>query len=146
MRKTIAATIGGEFESPVVGADISLKPIHASYFSFVNFSVLYLITAGKPVIFLGGSYSNLLAMNMARIKRFPESKNDGIYGLPKLVSFCSEQAHYSAQKNSALLGFGETNCRTVKCDERGKMIPAELEKKIQQAKDEVTFELASCLN
>ena len=79
----------------------------------------------------------MLAMNVARIKRFPESKNEGLYGLPRLISFCSEQAHYSAQKNSALLGFGEENCRPVKCDDRGKIIPEELEKNILKAKNEV---------
>ena len=76
-------------------------------------------------------------MNVARIKRFPASKEEGIVGLPKLASFCSEQAHYSAQKNSALLGYGAGNCHAIKCDSRGKMIPEELEKKIKEVEKEV---------
>nr|CAB3233955.1 cysteine sulfinic acid decarboxylase [Phallusia mammillata] len=83
----------------------------------------------------GGSYSNMLAMNVARIRNFPDSKVTGVSGLPLLVNFCSEQSHYSAQKNSALLGFGEANCKPVKCDERGKMIPEDLEKSILEAKE-----------
>ncbi len=39
----------------------------------------------------GGSISNLYALLLARFKQFPESRNAGSYGLPKMVLFCSEQ-------------------------------------------------------
>ena len=79
----------------------------------------------------------MLAMNLAKIKHFPDSNDEGITGLPKLVSFCSEQAHYSAIKNSALLGFGAKNVISVKCDDRGKMIPEELERHVKEVKEAV---------
>ncbi|CAK8678895.1 cysteine sulfinic acid decarboxylase-like isoform X3 [Clavelina lepadiformis] len=90
---------------------------------------------GEGVFCPGGTYSNMLAFNVARIKRFPESKAKGLYGLPKIVTFCSQQAHYSAQKNAALLGYGEDSCVAVKCDSHGKMIPEELERKIVETKN-----------
>nr|XP_009858609.1 cysteine sulfinic acid decarboxylase isoform X1 [Ciona intestinalis] len=93
-------------------------------------------TNGEGTFCPGGSYSNFLSMNMARLWKFPETKSTGIYGLPKLVSFCSEQAHYSAKKNSTFLGYGTDNCWVVKCDDRGKMIPEEFEKLVLKCKDE----------
>ena len=123
--------------------------------SFYAKSVRYnIFTNGAPYVLAltvgwraspGGTYSNMLAMNLARIKRFPESKTTGLSGLPKLVNFCSEQAHYSAKKNSMLLGFGEENSVAVKCDQRGKMIPEELEKCVLDAKSKVTCTCSSFL-
>lgn len=52
--------------------------------------------------------------------------------MPQFVVFASEEAHYSVQKMSALLGIGEANVIDVKTDEVGRMNPADLEEKINQ--------------
>ncbi len=43
------------------------------------------------------------------------------------------------KKGAHLLGIGVNNVWHVACDERGRMIPAELEKKILEAKEKVRF-------
>ncbi|XP_045383584.1 glutamate decarboxylase 1-like [Lemur catta] len=82
----------------------------------------------------GGSISNLYGILVARYKRYPELKTKGMAALPCIVLFVSEHGHYSVKKAAAILGIGIDNVIEVKCDERGKMIPAELEKNILQAK------------
>ncbi|XP_004448832.2 glutamate decarboxylase 1-like [Dasypus novemcinctus] len=82
----------------------------------------------------GGSISNLYGILVARYKQYPEIKTKGMTALPCIVLFVSEQGHYSVKKAAAILGIGTGNVIEVKCDERGKMIPAELEKNILQAK------------
>ncbi|XFG13636.1 hypothetical protein AB1E19_017260 [Capra hircus] len=81
----------------------------------------------------GGSISNLYGILVARYKQYPEIKARGMAVLPCIVLFVSEQGHYSIKKAAATLGIGTDNVIEVKCDERGKMIPAELEKNILQA-------------
>uniref|UniRef100_A0A4W3H553 Glutamate decarboxylase 1-like n=1 Tax=Callorhinchus milii TaxID=7868 RepID=A0A4W3H553_CALMI len=78
----------------------------------------------------GGTISNLYSQLVARYKRFPEVKTQGAANLPRLVLFTSELSHYSIKKAAAVLGIGTDNVILVKCDERGKLIPAELEAKI----------------
>uniref|UniRef100_F6U5G0 Glutamate decarboxylase 1 n=2 Tax=Monodelphis domestica TaxID=13616 RepID=F6U5G0_MONDO len=82
----------------------------------------------------GGSISNLYSILVARYKKFPEIKTKGMAVLPHIVLFVSEHSHYSIKKIAAVLGIGTDNVIEVKCDERGKMIPLELEKNILQAK------------
>uniref|UniRef100_A0A8C2PAX5 Glutamate decarboxylase 1 n=1 Tax=Capra hircus TaxID=9925 RepID=A0A8C2PAX5_CAPHI len=81
----------------------------------------------------GGSISNLYGILVARYKQYPEIKARGMAVLPCIVLFVSEQGHYSIKKAAAALGIGTDNVIEVRCDERGKMIPAELEKNILQA-------------
>eukprot|EP00071_Canis_lupus_P038276 XP_022271833.1 glutamate decarboxylase 1-like isoform X2 [Canis lupus familiaris] len=82
----------------------------------------------------GGSISNLYGILVARYKQYPEIKRQGMTALPCIVLFVSEQGHYSVKKAAAILGIGTDNVIEVKCDERGRMIPAELEKNILEAK------------
>ncbi|XP_075442012.1 glutamate decarboxylase 1-like isoform X2 [Ascaphus truei] len=65
----------------------------------------------------GGSISNLYSILVARYKYYPMS-------------------HYSLEKASAVLGIGTDNVIAIKCDERGKMIPSDLEAKILHVKRE----------
>ncbi|KAG8139223.1 hypothetical protein E2320_001993, partial [Naja naja] len=44
--------------------------------------------------------------------------------------------HYSVKKAASFLGIGTQNVYFVKSDDRGKMIPEELEKQVQQARSE----------
>ncbi|XP_068956865.1 glutamate decarboxylase 1-like [Petaurus breviceps papuanus] len=82
----------------------------------------------------GGSISNLYGILVARYKKFPEIKTKGMTVLPQIVLFVSEHSHYSIKKIAAVLGIGTDNVIEVKCDERGKMIPLELEENILRAK------------
>ncbi|KAA8587581.1 hypothetical protein FQN60_016443 [Etheostoma spectabile] len=75
----------------------------------------------------GGTISNLYSILVARYHFYPEVKTKGMGRLPQLALFTSEHSHYSVKKSAAVLGLGSDNVVMVKCDERGKMIPAELE-------------------
>ncbi|XP_044282565.1 glutamate decarboxylase 1-like [Varanus komodoensis] len=84
----------------------------------------------------GGSISNLYSVLVARYKRFPEIKTKGMAALPNIALFVSEHSHYSIKKAAAVLGIGTDNVIAVKCDERGKMIPSELEGSILKVKSQ----------
>ncbi|ETE60347.1 Glutamate decarboxylase-like protein 1 [Ophiophagus hannah] len=91
---------------------------------------------GDGIFNPGGSVSNMYAMNLARYKYFPDIKEKGLSGIPQLVLFTSEECHYSVKKAASFLGIGTQNVYFVKSDDRGKMIPEELEKQVQQARSE----------
>ncbi|XP_041040090.1 glutamate decarboxylase 1 [Carcharodon carcharias] len=87
-------------------------------------------------IFLpGGAMSNLYSILVARYKRFPKVKTQGVAAFPRMVLFTSELSHYSIMKAAGVLGFGTDNVILVKCNGRGKIISAELEAKIIEAKE-----------
>ncbi|XP_075996321.1 glutamate decarboxylase 1 [Genypterus blacodes] len=90
---------------------------------------------GDGIFCPGGSVSNLYSILVARHHFFPEVKTKGMGALPQLVLFTSEHGHYSVKKSAAALGMGTENVVAVKCDERGKMIPAELQASIRAAKE-----------
>ncbi|NWV67895.1 CSAD decarboxylase, partial [Malurus elegans] len=98
-------------------------------------------SSGDGIFAPGGSMSNMLAMNVARFRRFPQSRSTGNWDLPRLGLFASQESHYSIQKGAAFLGIGTDNVHLVQTDERGKMIPEELEKEIQRVKSEGTAPL-----
>ncbi|XP_060541795.1 acidic amino acid decarboxylase GADL1 isoform X4 [Pantherophis guttatus] len=91
---------------------------------------------GDGIFNPGGSVSNMYAMNLARYKYFPDIKEKGLSGIPQLVLFTSEECHYSVKKAASFLGIGTQNVYFVKSDDRGKMIPEELEKQVQHARNE----------
>ncbi|NXE70776.1 CSAD decarboxylase, partial [Calcarius ornatus] len=126
-------------------------------------------SSGDGIFAPGGSMSNMLAMNVARFRRFPESRSRGNWDLPRLGLFASQESHYSILKGAALLGIGTDNVHLVRTDERwvlagperpqsgdscmypslslpfrGKMIPEELEKEIQRVKAEGSEPLFVC--
>ncbi|XP_041332016.1 cysteine sulfinic acid decarboxylase [Pyrgilauda ruficollis] len=101
-------------------------------------------SSGDGIFAPGGSISNMLAMNVARFRRFPESRSRGNWDLPRLGLFASQESHYSILKGAALLGIGTDNVHLVRTDERGKMIPEELEKEIQRVKAEGSEPLFVC--
>ncbi|XP_065715092.1 cysteine sulfinic acid decarboxylase isoform X2 [Patagioenas fasciata] len=93
-------------------------------------------SGGDGIFAPGGSMSNMYAMNVARFHRFPHSRQSGNWALPRLALFASRESHYSVLKGAAFLGIGTDNVRLVGTDDRGKMIPEELEKEIERAKAE----------
>ncbi|XP_053160009.1 cysteine sulfinic acid decarboxylase [Hemicordylus capensis] len=95
--------------------------------------------SGDGIFCPGGSISNMYAMNVARFHYFPDCKQKGNWAIPKLAIFTSQECHYSMQKGAAFLGIGTDNIYLVAADEKGKMIPVDLEKQINQAKSEGAF-------
>ncbi|KAJ6644684.1 hypothetical protein lerEdw1_013655 [Lerista edwardsae] len=89
---------------------------------------------GDGIFSPGGAISNMYSIMAARYKYFPDVKTKGMAAVPKLVLFTSEHSHYSIKKAGSALGFGTENVILIKCNERGKIIPADLEAKILEAK------------
>ncbi|XP_073533633.1 glutamate decarboxylase 2 [Phyllobates terribilis] len=90
--------------------------------------------SGDGIFSPGGAISNLYAMLIARFKMFPEVKEKGMSAIPRLVALTSEHSHFSVKKGAAALGIGTDSVILIKCDERGKMIPSDLERRIIEAK------------
>lgn len=91
---------------------------------------------GDGIFVPGGSNSNMIGMFSARNNLNFDIKNKGIYNLPVLKAFVSDQAHYSHENAANLLGIGNDNLIKIKSSKNGKMIPEELEKKILEAKEQ----------
>uniref|UniRef100_A0A3P8Z0R6 Glutamate decarboxylase 1 n=1 Tax=Esox lucius TaxID=8010 RepID=A0A3P8Z0R6_ESOLU len=89
---------------------------------------------GDGIFSPGGAISNMYSVMIARYKFFPEVKAKGMTAAPRLVLFTSEHSHYSIKKASAALGFGTENLILLSTDERGRVIPADLEAKVIDAK------------
>ncbi|KAK3106415.1 hypothetical protein FSP39_019518 [Pinctada imbricata] len=83
----------------------------------------------------GGSFANMLAMHIARYKAEPSVKKVGLRAGKQFVLLTSAEAHYSIAKGANFLGFGTDNAIRVDTDDRGRMVPDDLDKKLQQAKD-----------
>lgn len=56
-----------------------------------------------------------------------------MHGLPRLVLFTSEDAHYSVKKLASLLGIGSDNVYQIKTDPRGRMDVNHLIAEIQRS-------------
>ncbi|XP_043549642.1 glutamate decarboxylase 1 isoform X1 [Chiloscyllium plagiosum] len=89
---------------------------------------------GDGIFSPGGAISNMYSIMAARYKYFPDVKAKGMIAAPKLILFTSENSHYSIKKAGAALGFGTDNVILLKCDERGKIMPSDLEAKIIEVK------------
>ncbi|XP_065053236.1 acidic amino acid decarboxylase GADL1-like [Rhopilema esculentum] len=85
---------------------------------------------GDGMLFPGGSISNMQSMNVARYKFNPNIKEEGLFGMPRLALFASEEAHYSTMKAAATLGLGTKSVKKIKTDENGKMILEDLRAQI----------------
>ncbi|CZT42490.1 related to glutamic acid decarboxylase [Rhynchosporium secalis] len=83
----------------------------------------------------GGSASNTTSIIIARNTLFPDTKTSG-NGAHKFVLFTSAHGHYSLEKAAQMCGLGTDNVWSVPIDDVGRMIPSELEKLVQKAKDE----------
>ncbi|XP_030678445.1 cysteine sulfinic acid decarboxylase isoform X3 [Nomascus leucogenys] len=96
-------------------------------------------SSGDGIFCPGGSISNMYAVNLARYQRYPDCKQRGLRTLPPLALFTSKECHYSIQKGAAFLGLGTDSVRVVKADERGKMVPEDLERQIGMAEAEAAW-------
>ncbi|SQA98191.1 L-2,4-diaminobutyrate decarboxylase [Cedecea neteri] len=87
----------------------------------------------------GGTQSNLMGLMLARDAYFARQghsvQQDGLTGdIRKIRVLCSENAHFSVQKNMALMGMGYQSVTLVKTDEFARMDVNDLAAKIAQAK------------
>uniref|UniRef100_A0A8C6P129 Cysteine sulfinic acid decarboxylase n=1 Tax=Nothobranchius furzeri TaxID=105023 RepID=A0A8C6P129_NOTFU len=102
-------------------------------------------TEGDGIFCPGGSMSNMYAINLARYRLFPEVKSQGLWSVPRLAIFTSPESHYSVRKGAAFLGFGTDSLILVNVDDRGHMIPEDLDEKIELSKSQgVVPLLVSC--
>ncbi len=92
-------------------------------------------TNGDGIFVSGGSNANLVAMFSARNKVLPEGRFIGYDRNIKLKVFVNEQAHYSFETASNVLGIGAKNVIKVKADKNGRLIPVELEREISNSID-----------
>ena len=77
----------------------------------------------------GGSMSNYMALIMARDAKDATCRQNGM--TKPLTIYTSKESHYSNAKNASFAGIGKNNVRYIEADEKGRMIPAELEKQIE---------------
>ncbi|WP_217548149.1 aspartate aminotransferase family protein [Pantoea sp. GbtcB22] len=95
--------------------------------------------AGDAGVFTsGGTQSNLMGLMLARDAFYQRQghsvQQHGITGdLRKIKVLCSENAHFSVQKNMALLGHGYQSVVQVKSDEFARMDVSDLKVKLAQA-------------
>ncbi|MEA5101157.1 aspartate aminotransferase family protein [Pantoea sp. S18] len=95
--------------------------------------------AGDAGVFTsGGTQSNLMGLMLARDAFYQRQghsvQQHGITGdLRKIKVLCSENAHFSVQKNMALLGHGYQSVVQVKSDEFARMDVSDLKGKLAQA-------------
>ncbi|KAG7309279.1 hypothetical protein JYU34_005219 [Plutella xylostella] len=93
---------------------------------------LFGIPHGDGIFSPGGSVSMLYAIVQARFQRFPQVKREGMWGLPRMMIFTSEDSHYSVLKAAHWLGFGTESVRMIKTNPQGQMLVEELDKAIQE--------------
>lgn len=86
----------------------------------------------------GGTQSNLMGLMLARDAYFARQghsvQQDGLTGdLRKIRVLCSENAHFSVQKNMALMGMGYQSVTLVKSDQYARMDLNDLAEKVAQS-------------
>ncbi|HEY2452555.1 MAG TPA: aspartate aminotransferase family protein [Scandinavium sp.] len=97
-------------------------------------------SAGDAGVFTsGGTQSNLMGLMLARDAFFARQghsvQQHGLTGnLSKIKVFCSKEAHFSVQKNMALMGLGYQSVTQVETDAFSRMSLADLKAKLVQAK------------
>ncbi|XP_068205119.1 cysteine sulfinic acid decarboxylase-like [Palaemon carinicauda] len=92
--------------------------------------------SGDGIFAPGGSISNMYGMVLARYRNHPDVKCKGIFGRKPLITFTSDQSHYSIGKSASWLGLGMDNVVTVPSDDQGRMLPKALKAAIAKARDE----------
>ncbi|MBH0095503.1 aspartate aminotransferase family protein [Psychrobacter sp. NZS113] len=84
----------------------------------------------------GGTQSNLMGLLLAR-NRFYKAKGvdvqkDGLMGRSVCKILCSDQAHFSIEKNAALLGLGQKSVIKIATDASGAMLMSDLQHQIDK--------------
>ncbi|MEC8670551.1 MAG: aminotransferase class V-fold PLP-dependent enzyme [Candidatus Thermoplasmatota archaeon] len=90
-------------------------------------------TDGNGTLTSGGSNSNMIGMLCARYIADPLGQQRG-FDSGKLVSFVSEESHYSVLMAANVLGIGFDNVVKVPCDSDGRMRVDKLEEEISRSR------------
>uniref|UniRef100_A0A5S6Q7M6 Glutamate decarboxylase n=1 Tax=Trichuris muris TaxID=70415 RepID=A0A5S6Q7M6_TRIMR len=80
----------------------------------------------------GGSIANMYGLSIARHHYDSATKQQGLFGLKRMVIFTSEEAHYSVKKAALFMGFGTDSVVTVRCNRDGSMNIAALKESIAE--------------
>lgn len=80
----------------------------------------------------GGSAANFMALQLAKQKKYPETKLNGLAGKSFKI-FVSKDAHYSFQKAALSMGFGTKAVIGVGTDQEGKISSELLSRAISEA-------------
>ena len=99
-------------------------------------------TQSDGTLAAGGSMTNFMAMLMARDRKMPEIRYQGVQ--QKMLLYTSVDSHYSIPKNAAFMGVGRDQIRYIESDEYGRMIPARLAEQV--AADRAAGELPFFVN
>lgn len=99
---------------------------------------------GSGLLVHGGSIANLSCLLAARATAFPEAWEKGVPAGAKL--FVPTTSHYSVARCAGILGIGTDAVVAVAADERGVMIPAELDAALAEARAAHTPVLAVVAN
>jgi aromatic-L-amino-acid decarboxylase len=96
---------------------------------------------GLPADFFGiiqdtASSSSHLALAGARLRAYPEVREQGLFGLPRGRIYLSEEAHSSIEKAALALGFGTQDIKKVPADRYFRMDPRLLEQAMSADKAE----------
>lgn len=85
---------------------------------------------GEGIMVTGGSNANLLSMLCARTDYNPSIRQTG-FGHNRYRVYVSAEAHYSFDKAANITGIGTQNLILVPSNDKGEMIPEELERIIR---------------
>lgn len=108
---------------PQVGVE---KEIISKISGFVGFDP----DTSEGTLAPGGSMTNLMGLLMARDRKDPKAKFDGV--TKRMTVYTSQESHYSIPKNMAFAGLGRNNIRKIKTDDYGRMDVEALEAAIKQ--------------
>ena len=73
----------------------------------------------------GGSMTNMMALIMARDKKAPEVRFEGLQN--KMTLYTSTESHYSVPKNASFAGIGRNQIRFIPTNDNGQMSVEELD-------------------
>lgn len=108
---------------PQIGVE---KEIVSKIAGFVGFDP----NTSEGTLAPGGSMTNLMGLLMARDRKDPNAKLDGVS--KKMTVYTSKESHYSLPKNMAFAGLGRNNIREIETDDYGRMSVNELESAIKK--------------
>jgi sulfinoalanine decarboxylase len=108
---------------PQIGVE---KEIISKISGFVGFDP----KTSEGTLAAGGSMTNLMGLIMARDRKDPNAKLDGVS--KKMTVYTSNESHYSLPKNMAFAGIGRNNIRKIEADDYGRMSTEALEIEIQK--------------
>lgn len=85
---------------------------------------------GNGTFLPGGSLANLVGMMLGRNQAAPDMREEGAPS-QRLITYVTEEGHYSVVKNASILGMGRSNVRSIAADAEGRLRPDALRQAIE---------------